>query len=360
MKARGKTKIKIPESFKSAGKEDLMYITDAGEGIRRVRKGKKFEYYFKGKKITDTEELIRIKSLVIPPAWRNVWICRYSNGHLQATGIDLKNRKQYRYHPLWDAMRNEAKFYRMREFGKILPAIRKKIQKGLSLPGLPSEKVLAAVVSLMERTNIRVGNHMYEKLYGSFGITTLKDKHVKFKGEEVQFSFKGKKGVFHKITLRNKKLAAIVKKCRDIPGKELFQYYTSDRRHKVIDSGMVNEYIREISGKNFSAKDFRTWTGTVHALHAFRCLGDCDGKTMIKKRIVEALDIVSKQLGNSRNVCKKYYVHPAVINLYEKKCLGKYIKAIDKKELGEEKGLTIEEKILMRILKTEQHLKIAA
>jgi DNA topoisomerase-1 len=227
------------------------------------------------------------------------------------------------------------------------------IEKDISLPGLPLDKVLATVVSLMERTNIRVGNYFYEKLYGSFGLTTFKDKHVQINGTEMRFSFKGKKGVSHDISIKSKKLANIVKSCRDIPGKELFQYYTQDGDRKVIDSGLVNEYIKRISGSDFSAKDFRTWAGTVQALLAFLELGFGESQNESKKKIVAALDMVSKHLGNTRTVCKKYYVHPIIISLYEDRSLEKYTNELNAIEVDDNKtGLTGEEKVLMKILES--------
>ena len=337
---------------KSAQAVNLVYVHDTVPGIRRIKTGKSFNYILEDTNpITDDNNLKRIKSLVIPPAWESVWICDLPNGHLQATGIDVKKRKQYRYHPLWNSLRNHTKYFRLYQFGKVLPTIRLQLEKDLSLPGLPLEKVLAAVISLMERTNIRVGNSMYEKLYGSFGLTTLKDKHVAITGSDLKFTFKGKKGVHHDISIKNKKLSNIVKACRDIPGKELFQYYTEDGVKKSIDSGMVNEYIKRISGGDFTAKDFRTWSGTLHALLAFKELGFFETSTEAKKKVVEALEKVSKHLGNTRNVCKKYYVHPAILSLYEDRSLEKYLHQLDKIEVDDNKaGLTAEEKIIMKIL----------
>lgn len=336
---------------KNAAAVKLVYVNDMVPGITRVRKGKGFEYLLNEQKLQDETILKRIKSLVIPPAWENVWICVLENGHLQATGFDVRKRKQYKYHPLWNSLRNHTKFYRLQEFGKLLPGIRLQLEKDLSKQGLPQEKVLAAIVSLMERTHIRVGNTMYEKLYGSYGLTTLKDKHVTFNGNNMKFSFKGKKGVQHDISLKNKKLSALVKKCQDIPGKELFQYYDSDGKRHAIDSGMVNEYIRNISSADFTAKDFRTWSGTVEAFMAFKEIGFFETVTESKKKIIEALDIVSKQLGNTRTVCKKYYVHPLMISLYEDRTLEKYIHQLDKIEHDDNKAdLTSEEKIVMKIL----------
>ncbi|MCY7293664.1 MAG: DNA topoisomerase IB, partial [Ferruginibacter sp.] len=312
---------------------------------------KDFFYALGEEKIKDEALLKRIKSLVIPPAWENVWICALENGHLQATGTDVKMRKQYRYHPAWNALRNHTKFFRLLEFGEALPVIRLQLEKDISTSGLTQQKVLATVISLMQRTNIRVGNNIYEKLYGSFGLTTLKDKHVQFKGGSIKFSFVGKKGIKHDIGLKNKKLAAIVQKCRDIPGKELFQYYNEDGSRHSIDSGMVNEYIKNISGKDFSAKDFRTWSGTVNAFLAFKEIGLAENDSATKKNIVHALDKVAEHLGNTRTVCKKYYVHPLIISLYENHSLDKYFKQLDKIEVDDGKAdLTKEEKLIMKIL----------
>lgn len=334
---------------------NLLYVNDSEqEGINRKKKGKKFTYYFQDKPIKEKSQIERIKKLVIPPAWENVWICALENGHLQATGTDNKNRKQYRYHAAWNALRNHTKYYRLLQFGEVLPTIRLQLEKDLSLTGLQQRKVLAAVVSLMERTNIRVGNNVYEKLYGSFGLTTLKDKHINVSGTSMKFSFKGKKGVMHDIDLKHRKLAKIVQACKEIPGKELFQYYDENNNRQSIDSGMVNNYIKEISGEDFTAKDFRTWAGTVNAFLAFKELGMAENETETKKKIMEALDKVAKHLGNTRTVCKKYYVHPQIINLYENKSIKKYLDELDKIEIDDNKtGLTREEKIIMKILETK-------
>ncbi len=341
----------IKDPVKTAEAVNLVYVSNNEPGILRRRKGKSFEYILENKKIKDQETLQRIKRLVIPPAWEEVWICKLVNGHLQTTGLDVKKRKQYRYHALWNVLRNQTKFYRLLEFGKAMPAIRLQLEKDISLPGLPLDKVLATVVSLMERTNIRVGNYFYEKLYGSFGLTTFKDKHVAINGEKIRFSFTGKKGVFHDINIKSRKLANIVKKCRDIPGKELFQYINEKGESRSIDSGMVNDYIKKVSGGDFTAKDFRTWSGSVHALLAFKELGFSETQTESKKKIVEALDMVAKLLGNTRTVCKKYYVHPIIISLYENKSLAKYIGQLDDIEKDDNKSnLTSEEKVLMKIL----------
>lgn len=343
----------INNPVKTAEAVNLVYRSDNTPGIERRKTEKGFEYVFEGKKVKDDETLLRIKQLVLPPAWEHVWISPLDNGHLQATGIDSKGRKQYKYHTSWNALRNHTKFYRLFSFGTALPALRDKIEKDIALPGLPLPKVLATVVSLMERTNIRVGNGAYEKANGSYGITTLKDQHVKIKGTSIRFSFKGKKGVYHDIDIKSKRLAHIVKKCQDIPGKELFQYLDDDGVRRTIDSGMVNDYIKEMTNGDFTAKDLRTWSGTVQALVALKEIGLADTQTQTKRNIISALDKVSKALGNTRTVCKKYYVHPLLFSLYETKTITKYLKELDELEVDDDKtGLTNVEKVLMNILKS--------
>jgi DNA topoisomerase I len=328
--------LKIDKDYSKAAKvADLVYVSDKDPGIRRLKKGKGFVYIFDNKPVRYQKQLERIRKLAIPPAWTNVWICKDENGHIQATGFDLRNRKQYRYHRLWETLRNETKFHRLFEFGKHLPSLRLKVEEDLAGKELLEEKVIATVISLMERTYIRIGNDDYEKLYGSYGLTTLKDSHVKINGDTVVFSFKGKKGIYHNITLRHRKLAKMVKQCKDIPGKELFQYYDKEGNRHSVDSGAVNRYIKEATGGDFSAKDFRTWAGTLNMLRALRSLGEA----------------VSKKLGNTRSVCKKYYVHPSIIKLYEEKNLSKYLNELDNIEKEDYlTGLTTEERILMKIL----------
>ena len=344
--------LKIHDDPKKAAKAvDLKYVSDGEPGIQRVKKGNGFSYVFKGKTVRDKEQITRIRKLVLPPAWTNVWICPYANGHLQATGVDALGRKQYKYHNLWQQLRNETKFHRMYEFGKALPGIRLELEKDICAKDLSEKKVLATVVSLMERTFIRVGNESYEKQYGSYGLTTLKDNHVSINGTELQFSFRGKKGINHEISLRSGRLARIVKACKDIPGKELFQYIDKEGNRKTIDSGVVNEYIREISGEDFTAKDFRTWAGSVALLQSLRVIGKASSPTEVKKNIVAALDEVSKKLGNSRAICKKYYVHPELMRLYESNDLDKHLDELEKiEECDNKTDLTKDEKVLMKIL----------
>ncbi len=345
--------LKIDKDYTSAAKAaHLIYVSDRSPGISRIKRGKSFTYVYDNKPLKDKAELDRIKSLAIPPAWTHVWICPKKNGHIQATGLDLRNRKQYRYHSLWSSLRNETKFHHLYEFGKLLPSMRLKLEEDLAKKELGEEKVLATVISLMERTYIRIGNDGYEKLYGSYGLTTLKDGHVKIEGDSIKFTFKGKKGIQHNITLRNKKLAKMVQQCRDVPGKELFQYYTADGERKTIDSGMVNQYIKQATGGDFSAKDFRTWAGTLNIIRAFKVIGEAETDGDCKKNILAALDEVSSKLGNTRTVCKKYYVHPGIIKLYEDKSLNKYLKELDNIEKPDDlAGLTSEERVLMKILK---------
>lgn len=330
----------------------LKYVSHSDEGIRRIKTGKTFTYKLRNKTIKNKEELQRIRSLVLPPAWEDVWICVQPNGHLQATGKDIKGRKQYRYHPLWSQLRNHTKFYRMYELGKVLPRIRRQIQEDLALPGLPKNKVLATVISLMEKTGIRIGNEFYEKLYGSFGLTTLKDKHVNIKGGRIKFTFRGKKGVEHQISLQSKKLSAIVHQCRDIPGKELFQYIDEEGERRSIESGMVNDYIRNIADGEFTAKDFRTWCGSVAALIAIKETGIVETKKEAKQKIMEVLDKVSFQLGNTRTVCKKYYVHPHLLEIYENGEIEKWLGKMNNDKKTSEAELLVEEKIFMDILES--------
>ena len=346
----------IDQDYQQAAKvASLIYVSDEMPGILRQKKGKGFSFTFRNRRVDDKEQLSRIRKLAIPPAWKAVWICPLENGHLQATGKDVRNRKQYRYHADWEVVRNETKFHRLYEFGKALPALRGQIEKDISHKELCEEKVLATVVSLMERTYIRPGSSSYEKLYGSYGLTTLKDKHVAINGHSIQFSFRGKKGVNHTISVRNKRLARIVQACRDIPGKELFQYYDEGGQRKSIDSGMVNNYIKQATGFEFSAKDFRTWAGTLNILRSFHHIGEALSEAEKKKKVVEALDEVSIQLGNTRAVCRKYYVHPGIIRLYEEDKLQQYLQELDALEEPDDKtGHTADEKVLMKLLKSLQ------
>lgn len=329
----------------------LRYMTDAMSGISRQRTGDTFAYVDpQGNPVDDEETLARIRSMALPPAWEHVWICPRPNGHLQATGIDTKNRKQYRYHANWNAIRSETKFFRMVAFGESLPLLRARLDKDLKQRTLTREKVIAIALSVMEQTLIRVGNAAYEKEYGSYGLTTLKDRHVKAEGSELRFSFKGKKGIYHDITLHDKRLAKLVKACRDIPGKELFQYFDEDGSRCSIDSGMVNEYLKETMGDDFSAKDFRTWAGTVNALRLLVDIEPCDSEKELKKNVNTVLDEVSHTLGNTRTVCRKHYVHPQILEAYECQDLNPYIKQKARYRQTDPHGLDGVEKLLLKFL----------
>jgi DNA topoisomerase I len=306
------------DPLKSAAVAGLRYVRPEGPGIRRLRHGKSFRYVGPdGKTISDERELGRIRSLVIPPAWEEVWICPTSTGHLQAIGRDAKGRKQYRYHTLYRQVRDQTKFGRMLAFGAALPRIRERMEQDLKLPGMPRNKVLAAVVKLLDSTCMRIGNDEYKKQNDSYGLTTLQDQHVRVEGSTMRFRFRGKSGQEQNITLSDPLLAKIVKKSRDLPGYELFQYLDEAGNVCDITSNDVNDYIREISGEEFTAKDFRTWGGTGFAALSLEAIGAAETKNDAKKNIVGAIKEVAGKLGNRPATCKKYYVHPAVLEAYE-------------------------------------------
>jgi len=333
----------------------LRYVADSSPGYIRKKAGDGWNFYdADGHLVKDEGLLTRFNKLVIPPAYTNVWISPYENGHLQFTGTDAAGRKQYRYHAGWNKIRNQSKYHRMQTFASYLPVIRRQVDKDLARPNLDHDKVVALVVRLMELTSIRVGNESYKKLYGSFGLTTLQDRHVQISGTSLKFEFKGKKGVFHKISLQSKKLARLVKQCRDIPGKDLFQYYNADGEHCAIGSGDVNHYLHQITGEDFTAKDFRTWSGSVSALYAFKDAGEFTTVTECKKKIVSVLDEVALNLGNTRTVCKKYYVHPTVIKSYEEGTIFHYIKQLDDDKDVKTAELNKAEKALLEILEHEK------
>ena len=302
------------DAAKSAG---LIYVTDQQPGIRRLGSPKCFRYVGPNNRpVSDEITLARIKRLAIPPAWTDVWICTKQNGHLQATGRDARGRKQYRYHPHWRQTRDETKYSRMIDFARILPKVRQRIAKHLKLPGLPREKVLATVVKILETGLIRVGNDEYARTNKSFGLTTMQDRHAKVNGSTVCFQFRGKSGKFHKIDIEDRRLAKIVAHCQAIPGQELFQYRDDGGNVRDIISTDVNEYLREITGSDFTAKDFRTWGGTVLAAMALQEFEKFDTKTQAKKNLVRAIEAVAQRLGNTPTVCRKCYIHPEIINAY--------------------------------------------
>lgn len=295
----------------------LRYVSDDQPGIRRVRAGKGFRFLDPvGNVVRDRGVLRRIRSLAIPPAWTEVWISVHAQGHIQATGRDDRGRKQYRYHPNWRRTRDESKYHRMIAFARALPGIRGRVEKDLSRRGLPRAKVLATVVRLLETTLIRVGHDEYARANQSFGLTTMHDRHARVSGASVHFAFRGKSGIRHTIDVRDRRLAAIVKRCRDLPGYELFQYVDDGGSPRDVKAEDVNEYLREVAGDDFTAKDFRTWAGTVLAARALQEIESFDSKAQAKRYIVRAIENVAKRLGNTSAVCRKCYVHPAVIDSY--------------------------------------------
>ncbi|MBI1848884.1 MAG: DNA topoisomerase IB [Planctomycetes bacterium] len=310
----------------------LRCVFDRDPGIRRLRVGDEFQYVSSdGERIGDFETLARIRSIAIPPAWTDVWICPTASGHIQATGRDAKHRKQYRYHPSWCERRNETKFGRMLAFGKALKRVRKRTARDLRRRGLPREKVLAVVTKLLEQTFIRIGNSEYRRLNDSYGLTTLRARHVSVTGSRLRFQFRGKSGKQHVIDLFDRKIAATVKRCRELPGYELFQYVDEDGKRQKIDSGDVNEYLRQITGRNFTAKDFRTWGGTVMAARMFAELGPATSKSDAKRKVVACIKRVAENLGNTTTVCRRYYVHPAIVEAYEG---GSLLKVLEQEKMA--------------------------
>ena len=302
------------------------------------------------------EVLGRIKSLAIPPAWNDVWICPSPNGHLQATGRDARGRKQSRYHPRWRAVRDETKYEHMMMFGDALPRIRERVEHDLVLSGLPREKVLATIVRLLETTFIRVGNAEYARENHSYGLTTMRRRHVDIDGSTVTFQFQGKSGVRHSIDVNDRQLARIVKRCRDIPGYELFEYLDSDGTHHSVDAADVNDYLREITDQHFTAKDFRTWAGTVLACMALKESGPFESDTQAKKNVLRAIEEVAGRLGNTPSVCRKCYVHPAVLDCYLSGAMTKAAaeKCAEAKMAEASHALRQEELELMHMLQQRQ------
>lgn len=345
-------------SAKVAG---LRYVTDASPGIRRQRAGKGFTYLTgDGTRLRDRHELQRITSLRIPPAWTKVWICPVPHGHLQATGYDAKGRKQYRYHPRWRDVRDETKYGRMLAFGEALPHIRQQVEHDLALHGLPRAKVLATVLQLLETTLIRVGNEEYARANYSFGLTTLRDRHVDIAGATLRFHFRGKSGKEHTVEINDRRLALIVKRCQEIPGQELFQYRDDEGQRRTIDSADVNEYLRQVTSQDFTSKDFRTWNGTVLAVRALQTCGVGETAAQAKKAVVEAIKTVAAQLGNTPAICRKCYVHPAVIEAYLEGILLEMLQRLGKAEPAALiQGLSAEEgkvlAFLRQALTSERH-----
>ncbi len=366
----------ILDPVASARAAGLRYVSDRQPGLRRMKTAKGFRYTDpEGAPVRDADTLARIKSLVIPPAWTDVWITKHANGHLQATGRDARGRKQSRYHPHWRTVRDATKYERIALFAKALPRIRERVEHDLQRPGMPREKVLATIIKLMEETHIRIGNAEYAKDNHSYGLTTMRNKHVVVHGSTITFDFKGKSGVHHTIDLSDKRLARIIKRCEDIPGYELFQYLDHDGNHHHIDSQDVNDYLREITGEHFTAKDFRTWAGSVLANDLLRQFEPFTTATQAKKNVVQAITAVAAQLGNTPSVCRKCYVHPAVLEAYLSGHMSPEVRAevaeikeeirevkekLDQEIAGHEAALRHEEQALVSLLQQRLLVEAAA
>lgn len=334
---------------KAAEMANLRYVSEDQLCIERKRTSKSFKFLKNGEPLSDKEEVERIKKLVIPPAWENVKICPFPNGHLQVTGIDARSRKQYIYHPGWTEIRNQTKFYKMAAFGKMLPKIRKQVDEDLDLKGMPQRKVIALVIRLMEETHIRIGNDCYAKQNKSYGLSTLRSRHVKISKGKMKFSFIGKKGKEHSISVRNKKLIRLVNRCEELPGWEVFKYIDENGEKKTIDSGMVNRYIQEITGELFSAKDFRTWGGTKVFFEKLMDMEYSDQEKDIKANIITAFDTAAEALGNTRSVCRSSYVHPKVVDLYESGEILPYFQKVARKRTSKP-NLSKSEEVLLELL----------
>jgi DNA topoisomerase-1 len=349
---RKKAKAVITDPVESAKAAGLRYVSDAQPGLHRRRRGTGFSYAdAEGKLVRDKDTLARIKSLVIPPAWSNVWICPNPKGHLQVTGRDARGRKQSRYHPRWREVRDETKYERMTIFGAAFPAIRERVEHDLSLPGMPRPKILAAIVRLMEVTLIRVGNEEYARENQSYGLTTMRNKHVEVEGSSVTFKFQGKSKVRHTVDISDRRLARIIQRCQDIPGYELFQYIDSEGNHHTVDSADVNDYMREMTNEDFTAKDFRTWAGTVLACTILKEFEAFESQTQAKKNVVQAIKDVAARLGNTPSVCRKCYVHPAVLDTYFSGTMIKTVKQrVEEETADSSTALRQEEVALLHLL----------
>jgi len=314
------TPSRIDPSVRAAEAAGLRYVTDFAPGIRRVRTGPKAFRYIdpRGRAIRDAARLSRIRSLVIPPAWTDVWICPRPDGHIQVTARDAKGRKQYRYHPRYREVRDGSKFDRMLEFSEVLPRLRDRVERDLAAPGLTRRKVLATCVRLLEKTHLRVGNPRYARMNRSYGLTTLRRRHVTVTGSQIRFTFRGKSGVRQSVSLEDPRLARTIQRCRMTGGEQLLRYRDEAGAFQEVRAEDINDYLREVTGRPVTAKDFRTWAGTMLAAAALRDLGVADGPARVRKRrIVQAIDRVAERLGNTRAVCRKYYIHPAVLAAYE-------------------------------------------
>jgi DNA topoisomerase-1 len=307
----------LAASLAHARSAGLRYVSDATPGIRRERSALGFRYRDpEGRLVRDRAQLRRISALVLPPAWEDVWICPTPDGHVQATARDARGRKQYRYHPKYRAIRDETKFGRILEFSDLLPILRDRVEKDLQLAGLPRDKVLASVVRLLEKTLIRVGNEEYARENKSYGLATMRRRHVEVSGHTLRFDFRGKSGLMHSVAVTDRRVARIVQHCQELPGQELFQYLDEDGKRQTIDAGDINDYLKRASGRDITAKDFRTWSGTMLAAFELRALGPGQTEKDARANVVKAIDRVAQRLGNTRAVCRKYYIHPVVLESY--------------------------------------------
>jgi DNA topoisomerase-1 len=340
--------VRPQEAATAAG---LRYVSDRSPGLRRRKAGKAFAYTTAdGRAVGDARTLTRIRSLVIPPAWADVWICPDPRGHIQAVGRDARGRKQYRYHPRWRESRDEAKYGRMVAFGRTLPRIRARVDEDLARSGLTREKVLAAVVRLLERTLIRVGNEEYARANRSFGLTTLRSRHVDVAGRRIRFQFRGKSGKKHEIGIEDGGLSRIVRRCQELPGQELFQYADASGHRRSVRSEDVNRYLRAITGQPFTAKDFRTWGGTVRAAFSLAQGDPVTALSKARQNVVRAIEEVAKRLGNTPSICRKCYVHPAVVDAYMEGALREALGRRRKSVARAVAGLTPHESAVLRLL----------
>lgn len=342
----------LAEGILAARLGGLRYITDESAGYTRqaVRNG--FRYLdTEGREITDSETLTRIKSLAIPPAWTDIWICPDECGHLQATGRDARGRKQYRYHKQWRRVRDEAKYERMISFGMQLPAIRQRLDEDIARPGLSRNKVIATIVRLLDVTHIRIGNEEYAQANKSFGLTTLRNRHVSIEGAAIEFRFRGKSGIAHTVKIKEPRLARIVRRMRELPGQELFQYVDSEGQRRSIGSADVNDYLQEITGEHYTAKDFRTWAGTVQAAMMLKEIGPAASATEAKRNIKQAVDAAAERLGNTPAICRKCYVHPTVFEAYEQGLLNTL--RLDRDLAREHPQMSEDETFTLKLLETE-------
>lgn len=341
----------LQDPYEAANVVNLRYVSEEQLSIKRKKQGRGFSYFKNGTRIADKKTLEHIKKLVIPPGWKEVRISKNRNAHLQVIGRDEKNRKQYIYHPLWSKIRNETKFFKMAAFGEILPKIRQRVDRDLDLPGMNRRKVLALIIRLMEETHIRIGNQYYAKENKTYGLSTFRSRHVKTFKDKVIFEFTGKKDIKHSVSLKNKKLIKLINRCEEIPGWELFKFYDEKGQKQSIDSGMINEYIHAISGDIFSAKDFRTWSASKIFFETLKDLGYTDNEKENKNNLLLAFDTSAESLGNTRSVCRSYYVHPRIINTYETGEIVPYFEGVKKENNKGYGSLTETERAILKLIK---------